>query len=150
MIKKYRKKASKKLKETLNRYCISKRKERRLWRRQYSTVCVGVENYEQNIQVCSYSYDHTYNKKYVFPECLKQKLSKLGTIGVTVLKGRRCVLGFCAEPHAAKELIEKLDRKGWNKRMGYLVFTKALKIRTGQVVDYCLFCKKTFKQLDTI
>lgn len=146
------KKASPKLMKDIDKYRISERNKRRHWRKKgkgkkdYSTVCVGVENYEQNIQACSHSFDiFKQGKKYVFPDCLKNRLSSLGTIGETQRGG--CVLGFCAEPHAVKKIIDKLKRKAMSNKIERMVFTKAFRVRTGQIVDYCYFCQKTFRQL---
>lgn len=140
------KKASPKLMKDIEKYRIIERDKRRHWGYNYGTVCVGVENYEQNTHACSHSFNiFKQDKKYVFPDCLKNKLSSLGTIGETKRGG--CVLGFCAEPHAVKKLIDKLKRKAMSNKIERMVFTKAFRVRTGQIVDYCNFCQKTFRQL---
>ena len=140
------KKASPQLMKDLYKYRISEREKRRHLRYNYGTVCVGVENQEQNVQACSHSFNiYKQSKKYVFPDQLRKKLSSLGIIGKT--KNGNCVLGFCAEPHAVKKLIANLNRKSKSSKIENMVFSKACRVRTGQVVDYCYFCQKTFRQL---
>ena len=141
------KEASRKLKKKLNYYCVSVRRKRRNPKKNYSTVCVGVEDSTQRIQICSLSCCNS--SGYVFHQDLKYRLEKLGKIGIT--KNRNCVLGNCAEPHAANALLIRLNRSNkphWvTIDTSQFVFTKALRVRTHQIVDYCSFCKQTFPQL---
>lgn len=140
------KKASPKLMKDIEKYRISERNKRIHWDKPYYNVCVGVENHEQSIQACSHSFDiFKQGKKYVFPDKLKKRLSSLGIIGKTQ-KGN-CKLGFCAEPHAVKNLINKMNRKAMSNKIDKMIFSKAYRIRTGQIVEYCYFCQKTFRQL---
>lgn len=147
------KEASRKLKKKLNYYCVSVRRKisvrqkKRNSTRFYSTVCVGVEDSSQRIQICSHSFE--IDSRYVFHQDLKNRLNKIGKIGIAKKGG--CVLGYCAEPHAANALLVRLNRHNKPRwvtiNTSRFIFTKALRVRTHQIVDYCSFCKQTFPQL---
>jgi len=138
--------ASIKLKKKLYNYCISERKKRKMLGYKYGNVCVGVEHPSYNIRVCSHSFINPTN--YVYYEDIKTKLTAIGEIGK--YKKGNCILGYCAEPHAANRLIARLIiNRPNNARIDSknLVFSNALRIRTQQEVNYCSICKQTFNQL---
>lgn len=141
-------KASKILEKKTINYCVSERIKRRKLTYNYGTVCVGVEDSAHIIQVCSHSFKN--NASYVYHQCLKDRLSRIGIIGVTLSASKTCVLGYCAEPHAANALLSRLNH-GYSHPVvtntSKFVFTQALRVRTQQKVKYCKFCKQTFPQL---
>lgn len=90
-------------------------------------------------RVCDYS--RGVNEKHV-REPLKSAIKALGTIGGHRLDGK-CgnVLGRCAEQHAASTLQNQHHSTTDPKN---LRFSKALRPRTMEVVDYCKNCKEIF------
>lgn len=131
----------------LQNYCHSERKKRKTLHYNYGTVCVGVEDSKGTYQVCSHSFKN--DSSYYYRPNLYDDLNKLGTIGKTIIGN--CVLGYCAEPHAANELLKRLNSNHSSRpvirKTSNFRFTPALRIRTGQQVKYCKLCKKTFPQL---
>ena len=137
------------MKTTINKklqeYCVSERKKRKTLHYNYGTVCVGVT--AGRYQVCSHSFKN--DSSYIYLPNLCDKLNKIGKIGHCC--NGNCVLGYCAEPHAANILLSRLNTNHHKRNIiqdtSKFIFTQALRIRTGQQVKYCSFCKQTFPQL---
>lgn len=72
-----------------------------------------------------------------FNYILYNKLLELGPIGAKV-NGN--IVGACAEPHAADEVMKKHRACG----ISDLQFSKAYRPRTCQHIKYCKNCKDTF------
>ena len=134
------------LRKKIQRFCQSERKKRKVLCYNYGTVCIGVEDSKQIFQKCSCSFQCSI--EYYSNSSLRAKLSKLGIIGKTT--NDNCVLGYCAEPHAAELLLRRLNSNKVNliqNNTDKFFFTEALRVRTNQSVKNCIFCKKTFPQL---
>lgn len=132
------------LKQKLEKFCISERNKRKHLTYNYGTVCVGVEDSHQNCHECACSH----SQPVIYSLQLANRLKSLGIIGKS--KKNHCLLGYCAEPHAANNLLKKLNRirpKASIVNTSSFIFTKALRVRTHQEVAYCDFCKHTFPQL---
>lgn len=132
----------------VNKYCVSERKKRRDLTYNYGTVCVGVEDATQNIRVCSHSFKNP--PYYSYQHGLLSNLMRIGVVGKTLSTNGHCVLGYCAEPHAANALLIRLNlnkHKPVVTNTDRFIFTQAIRVRTHQMVKYCEFCKKTFPQL---
>lgn len=78
---------------------------------------------------------------------LLHKLSSLGIIGQKrkyIVSGCEMYsknrLGYCAEQHAAN----KLYKKGSNCQLNNLSFSRAIRPRTGEQIDYCDNCQLIF------
>ena len=137
-------KASVELIRKTNSYCVAKRKERKKWNWIYGTVCVGVEDSSHKFKECSHSLKN--ENDFIYYPDLNSKLNKIGVIGQT--QNGHCILGYCAEPHAANALLRRLNHENFHvTNTSKFVFTKALRVRTHQIVKYCDFCKRTFPQL---
>lgn len=70
---------------------------------------------------------------------LRSALETLGKIGMK-RNGCKNYIGACAEPHAAKSVIEKYPTVAVNE----LVFSYAYRIRTKNVIRYCRNCTDIF------
>lgn len=83
------------------------------------------------------------SKEYHETPKLEKKMKSLGIIGK---KRTVCdnVLGACAEPHAARKVLSHF---GPHMNLSQLVFSKALRPRTMEVIEYCQNCKDTFPTL---
>lgn len=77
-----------------------------------------------------------------FEKTILERLEKLGTIGK---KSNCCsnIIGACAEPHAANEVLRHFSGCNMNK----LQFSEAYRPRTGGRVNYCKNCKATFNEV---
>ena len=82
-------------------------------------------------------------KEYIGTPVLENKLKSLGGIG-KVRVGCKNVIGACAEPHAARRV---LNHFGNRISLNQVVFSTALRPRTMEKVDYCQNCKDTFPNL---
>ena len=74
---------------------------------------------------------------------LENKLKSLGRIG-EVRRESKNPIGACAEPHAARKVLTHFGDK---MSLNQLVFSKALRPRTMETVEYCRNCKDTFPNL---
>lgn len=77
--------------------------------------------------------------------CLDQPLRILGGVGSCIkTRGRACNsrIGYCAEIHAARNLI--LDT---HISINKIVFSKAIRPRTSKIISSCYICKSLFPQL---
>lgn len=137
--------ASDKLKLKVHEFCISERKKRKKLTYNYGTVCVGVEDNKRIFQKCSVSFKNA--SDYYFRNDLDKRLAHVEDMGIIE---KHCILGYCAEPHAANILLKCLNA-GFKKPIitesSHFIFSKALRVRTHQHVDYCSYCKQTFPQL---
>lgn len=137
--------ASDKLKLKVHKFCISERKKRQKLTYNYGTVCVGVEDENRRYRKCSVSFKNA--PDYYFRADIDKRLARVEKIE---LVEKYCILGYCAEPHAANNLLKCLNTGSKNTiitESSHFIFSKALRVRTHQHVDYCKFCKHTFPQL---
>lgn len=77
--------------------------------------------------------------RYIVP-ILQNALQALGTIGGK-RRGCKNVIGHCAEPHAANNLLK--DQRGI-QTLDQIYFGHAYRPRTGQIVPTCDNCRQTF------
>lgn len=86
---------------------------------------------------------HPQYKEYSNTPVLENKLKSLGRIG-KVRRGCKNVIGACAEPHAARKV---LNHFGNRISLNQMVFSTAFRPRTMEKVDPCQNCKDTFPNL---
>lgn len=79
----------------------------------------------------------------MFEPVLENALNQLGGVGQHSGNGCPNTIGSCAEPRAANRLIRNNNHVGLNQ----ILFSTALRPRTGQVVPYCDNCRATFPNL---
>lgn len=82
-------------------------------------------------------------REYCNTPALENKLKSIGRIG-TVRVECKNVIGACAEPHAARRV---LNHFGNRISLNQVLFSTALRPRTMEKVDYCQNCKDTFHSL---
>lgn len=77
-----------------------------------------------------------------FVKKIQERLEKLGSIGK---KRNGCgnIIGACAEPHAANEVLRHFPGCNTNK----LQFSETYRPRTGGRINYCKNCKVTFNEV---
>ena len=76
---------------------------------------------------------------------LDQPIKKIGPVGSLIkTKGRACNsrVGYCAEPHAARELLLNT-----NIHRTKIVFSDVIRPRTSKIIKSCQICKQLFPQL---
>ena len=111
------------------------------WYWDYPAVAVICHDCGCNIKRASYSHFPQNNE---FHKVLEETLCNLGAIGKKSDKpGRRFVIGNCAEQHAANIFMKHFHVNSLN----VLCFSKAMRPRTTQIIDYCDNCKDSFPNL---
>lgn len=111
------------------------------WYWDYPAMAVICHDRGCNVKRSSYSH---YPKKIEFHPVLEVKLLELGSIGERGKKrGKRYIIGNCAEQHAANIFMKKYNENNLNN----LFFSKAMRPRTKQVFAYCDNCRDTFPNL---
>ena len=88
------------------------------------------------------AYDNSYPNS-----ILRTQLTKLGKIGEKAMKKvgtKNYLLGQCAEPHAARELLKKENSC---KNLSDIHFSVTMRPRTRKILQPCDNCKKVFPTL---
>lgn len=104
----------------------------------YPAVVVSCSN---SISSCDSWSDYAHScKKNTYVDRLKLALLKLGNLGKKSSNGCKNAIGHCAENHAANRVLKKHGSTGCKQ----LVFSKAIRPRTGEIIPYCDNCKTIF------
>lgn len=119
-----------------------RKKNKKTWYWDYPAMAAICHNRGCTLKRASFSH---YPYKNEYHPVLERKLLELGEIGkkCTSRRGWRCVIGNCAEQHAANLFMKHFNENDLN----HLFFSEAMRPRTKQVFDYCDNCKDTFPNL---
>ena len=126
----------------VHKQTVRQNKKTGTWYWDYPAMAAICHDRECYVKRASYSH---YPQKKEFHRVLEKKLLTLGEIGKRSTRPgkRNNIIGNCAEQHAANIFMKPCDEDN----LSNLYFSKAMRPRTKQIIDYCDNCKDIFPNL---
>ena len=110
---------------------------------EFSAVVAGCQDPPTSVEYIGLNGCNTTSWSYNLRSAFVSKLG--GNVGEeSLITGCGYPIGNCAEQHAANRVLKDLEGNRINRDVSDLSFTKAVRPRTMQKIDYCLNCETLF------